>query len=68
VLDNDDGELMKVKKKKCICVTWIQKVLLSISVSHVDGLDATNSLSIRVWFWSCGQGVEVIVSLHIHAQ
>jgi hypothetical protein len=40
VLDDDDGELMKVKKRKWICVTRIQKVLLSVSVSHVDSLDA----------------------------
>jgi hypothetical protein len=68
VLDDDDGELMKVKKKKCICMTRIWKVLLSVSVSHVDSLDVSNGLSIRVRFWSCGRGVEDIVSLHIHAQ
>jgi hypothetical protein len=50
VLDDDDGELTKV--------------LLSVSVSHVDGLDVLNGLSVRVQFWRCGWGVEDIVSLH----
>lgn len=50
MLDDDDGELTKV--------------LLSVSVSHVDGLDASNGLSVRVQFWRCGRGVEDIVSLH----
>jgi hypothetical protein len=50
VLDNDDGELTKV--------------LLSVLVSHMDSLDVSNGLSVRVQFWRCGQGIEDIVSLH----